>query len=324
LSTPSSGWWHVVKPYLDTALEMPARTICRARISRLTRASEQRRVPRWRSTMDGELTSDNPPQPVRLARRPAEGTRNMSNQYDADIVARYDQSFAMMPLRRYVELPSVYQVLGDVTGLSILDIASGTGYYTRELRRRGAARAVGVDLSEDMVRAARSREEQERLGVEYVLGDAGALQCLGDFDIVTGIHLLHYANSPQHLNGMCHSVATHLKSGGRFIGYQVNHDLSREPHYYDKYGFNVRISERAADGHPFTFSVRFGDYRSPDITAYYWSKESQEAALRNAGLTGIRWAVPAPSPEGVQEHGTDFWADVMRSPFELIVTCLKH
>jgi ubiquinone/menaquinone biosynthesis C-methylase UbiE len=252
-----------------------------------------------------------------------EEMRNMSNQYDADIVAQYDQSFTMMPLRGYVELPSVYQILGDVTGLSILDLACGTGHYTKELRRRGATRAVGVDLSEDMIRATRSREEKERLGVEYVPGDAGALQRLGDFDIVTGIHLLHYANSLEHLNEMCQSVARNLKSGGRFIGYQVNYDLSREPHYYDKYGFNVRIPEQGVDGHPFTFSVTFADYTSPDITAYYWSKESLEAALHNAGLTAIRWAVPAPSPDGIQKHGTDFWADVMRSPFELIVTCRK-
>ena len=57
-----------------------------------------------------------------------------------------DRSFTEIPLRRYVELPSVYQFLGDVTGLSILDLACGTGYYARELRRRGAARVVGVDL----------------------------------------------------------------------------------------------------------------------------------------------------------------------------------
>ena len=39
----------------------------------------------------------------------------MSNQYDADIVEQYDRSFTEIPLRRYVELPSVYQILGDVT-----------------------------------------------------------------------------------------------------------------------------------------------------------------------------------------------------------------
>lgn len=247
----------------------------------------------------------------------------MGSQYGADVVAIYDQSFTLVPLRRYVELPSVYQILDDVSGLSVLDLACGTGYYAKEFRRRGAERVVGVDLSEDMIRATRSREEAEPLGVEYVVGDAGSLEHLGDFDVVTGIHLLHYANSVDHLEGMCKSIAGNLNSGGRFIGYQLNYDLSREPHYYDKYCFNVRISGDAADGHPFTFSVTLGDYASPEITAYYWSKESLESALQAAGLTEIRWVVPTPSFEGIEKHGVDFWADVMQRPFELIVTCRK-
>jgi|SRR4029453_9581906 SAM-dependent methyltransferase len=247
----------------------------------------------------------------------------MSNQYGADVVAIYDRSFTLIPLRQYVELPSVYQILGDVTGLCVLDLACGTGYYAKELRRRGAARVVGVDLSEDMIRATRSQEEAEPLGVEYMVGDAGALEHLGDFDIVTGIHLLHYANSLEHLKGMCKSISRNVVSGGRFIGYQLNYDLSREPNYYDKYCFNARFSVNAVDGNPFTFSVTLGDYTSPEITAYYWSKESLESALQAAGLTEVRWVVPTPSPEGVEKHGTDFWADLMRKPFELILICRK-
>ena len=191
----------------------------------------------------------------------------MGDQYDADVVAQYDRSFIEIPLRRYVELPSVYQILGDVSGLGVLDLACGTGYYAKQLRRSGAARVVGVDLSEAMIRATRAQEQREPLGVEYVQGDAGALEQLGEFDIVTGIHLLHYAHSLRHLNGMCESISRNLKPGGRFIGYQVNYDITREPHYYDKYCFNVRIPRQAQDGQPFVFSVTLGDYTSPDMTA---------------------------------------------------------
>ena len=247
----------------------------------------------------------------------------MSNQYGADVAEAYERSFTMIPLRRYVELPTVYQILGEVNGLSILDLACGTGYYTRELRRRGATRVVGVDLSEDMISAARSREDEQDRSVEYMVADAGALQHLGDFDVVTGIHLLHYATCVEHLNGICQSISKNLRSGGRFIGYQVNHDISREPHYYDKYRFFVQIPEAVVDGQPFTFSVAFADFMSPPITAHYWSRHLLEAALEQAGLTRIRWIVPAPSPEGTDTHGARFWEDVMRSPFELMIECWK-
>jgi ubiquinone/menaquinone biosynthesis C-methylase UbiE len=247
----------------------------------------------------------------------------MYDQYDADMVARYDESFTLIPLRRFVELPSVFRVLGDVAGLSILDLACGTGYYANEFRRRGASRVLGVDVSEEMNRATRAREKRERLGVEYVLGDAGALEHLGDFHLVTGIHLLHYATSFEHLKGMCEGISRNLQSGGRFFGYQLNHDICRAPHYYDKYCFNVRISEDVEDGQPFTFSVTLGEYTTPEVIAHYWSRESLESALRNSGLTDIRWVVPTPSREGIEEQGADFWEDLKRNPFELIVTCRK-
>jgi ubiquinone/menaquinone biosynthesis C-methylase UbiE len=247
----------------------------------------------------------------------------MSDPYDDDVVAQYDRSFVEIPLRRYVEQPSVYQVLGDVTGLGILDLACGTGYYAKELRRRGAGRVVGVDVSDAMIRATRAQEEKEPLGVEYVQADAGALERLGDFDLVIGIHLLHYAHSAEHLNGMCQSISRNLKAGGRFIGYQLNHDVARQPHYYDKYCFNVRISEHAGDGQPFVFSVTLGNFTSPEITAHYWSRETLTSALHDAALTDVRWVVPMPSPDGIERHGVDFWSDVTRRPFELIVTCRK-
>ena len=86
-----------------------------------------------------------------------------------------------------------------------------------------------------MIRATKAQEEKEPLGVEYVRADVGALERLGDFDLVIGIHLLHYASSREHLNGMCQSISRNLKPAGRFIGYQSNYDIASKPHYYDKY-----------------------------------------------------------------------------------------
>ncbi|MFE2144000.1 class I SAM-dependent methyltransferase [Streptomyces sp. NPDC059456] len=46
--------------------------------------------------------------------------------------------------------------LGGVSGLDTLDLACGYGYNTRLLARGGARRAVGVDISEEMIRLARA------------------------------------------------------------------------------------------------------------------------------------------------------------------------
>lgn len=45
------------------------------------------------------------------------------------------------------ERAGVLVACGDVTGLDVLDLACGTGFYTRILRSSGARRVVGVDVS---------------------------------------------------------------------------------------------------------------------------------------------------------------------------------
>ncbi|WP_437964251.1 class I SAM-dependent methyltransferase [Sorangium sp. So ce260] len=55
-----------------------------------------------------------------------------------------------------------------IEGKSVLDVACGDGDDARLFRQRGAARVVGVDVSERMITAARrrEREEQRSIGVE--------------------------------------------------------------------------------------------------------------------------------------------------------------
>jgi 2-polyprenyl-3-methyl-5-hydroxy-6-metoxy-1,4-benzoquinol methylase len=53
----------------------------------------------------------------------------------------------------------------------VIDIASGEGFYTRMIRQRGAAKVTGVDLSEKMIGLARASEAQQRLGIDYIVGD---------------------------------------------------------------------------------------------------------------------------------------------------------
>ena len=53
------------------------------------------------------------------------------------------------------------------------------------------------------------------------------------------------------------------------------------------------------------------------------SMRRKRKRTREAALTEIRWVVPTPSPDGIAKQGADFWADVMRRPFELMVICRK-
>jgi 2-polyprenyl-3-methyl-5-hydroxy-6-metoxy-1,4-benzoquinol methylase len=75
-----------------------------------------------------------------------------------------------------VEEYTVLEVLGDLTGLSVLDLACGEGYYSRLFRANGASRVVGVDLSEKMIELARASEAQSPLGIEYAACDVAVFR----------------------------------------------------------------------------------------------------------------------------------------------------
>ncbi|MCX5149290.1 MULTISPECIES: class I SAM-dependent methyltransferase [unclassified Streptomyces] len=65
--------------------------------------------------------------------------------------------------------------LGGVRGLDTLDLACGYGYNTRLLARGGARRAVGVDISEEMIRLARAHGVIGADGVGALEGAVGAV-----------------------------------------------------------------------------------------------------------------------------------------------------
>ena len=70
--------------------------------------------------------------------------------------------------------PEHVELCGDVEGLEVLDLGCGTGYFAREMARRGA-RVTAVDLSPKMLAHARRLESEDPLGIRYVESDAAAI-----------------------------------------------------------------------------------------------------------------------------------------------------
>lgn len=66
------------------------------------------------------------------------------------------------------------EFLGDVRGLRILDMATGTGRAALSLAKQGAI-VTGIDASAEMLEVARKRAADAGLSVEFVQGDAHAL-----------------------------------------------------------------------------------------------------------------------------------------------------
>ena len=118
----------------------------------------------------------------------------MTTNYNP-IAEQYKRS-KQQPWRTYIECFTLMELVGDLRGMAILDVACGEGFYTRMLRQRGAARVSGVDLSQGMIDLARSQEAQHQLGIEYLVADARELPEMGRFDVIVAAYLLNYARTP--------------------------------------------------------------------------------------------------------------------------------
>ena len=79
---------------------------------------------------------------------------------------------------------------------SLLDLGCGEGYVARNLARRGCRQLDGVDMSVEMIHRARLREDEDPLGIRYLVGDARDLSILGNtrYELVLAVFLFNYLN----------------------------------------------------------------------------------------------------------------------------------
>ena len=84
----------------------------------------------------------------------------------------------------------------DLTGKTVLDVGCNAGFYSMEMKRRGAERVVGIDSEELYLAQARFAAEVNGLDIEYrsmSVYEVGALGEKFDFVIFMGVlyHLRH-------------------------------------------------------------------------------------------------------------------------------------
>lgn len=241
----------------------------------------------------------------------------MSSQYD--VLAKISEFTAQAPIRKYFEEFTFFKALGDISGRSVLDVACGTGVYSRRLKQRGANRVVGLDSSEGMIGYARHVESQAPLGIEYVVQDAASAGALGSFDVVTATYLLHYAASKQELNAMCTALHRSLKPGGRLVSICMHPDIHvTRREYYRPYGFEIH--SRGQEGDEVHMVSAFPDVPFK-ISAYMWMRPAYETALRAAGFQDIVWCSPEIAPEGLSAHGAAYWQPYLDQPHAAVFTC---
>jgi tRNA (mo5U34)-methyltransferase len=85
----------------------------------------------------------------------------------------------------------------DLTGRSVLDIGCNGGFYSIEMKRRGAARVLGIDSDEGYLAQARFAAEMTGQAIEFRHLSVYDLAALGErFDIVLFMGVLYHLRHP--------------------------------------------------------------------------------------------------------------------------------
>jgi tRNA (mo5U34)-methyltransferase len=88
-------------------------------------------------------------------------------------------------------------VPADLSGRSVLDIGCNGGFYAMEMKRRGAARVLGVDFDNDYLAQARFAAEVLGFDIEFRKLSVYDLAALGErFDLVLFMGVLYHLRHP--------------------------------------------------------------------------------------------------------------------------------
>jgi len=122
------------------------------------------------------------------------------------------------------EWPNLRALLPDLHGLAVLDLGCGFGWFCRWTRQQGAARVLGIDVSEKMLEQAVAATRDA--AITYTRADMEKLELPPDsFNLVYSSLALHYV---ENLGGLISAVYRSLVPGGSFV-FSVEHPIFTAP-----------------------------------------------------------------------------------------------
>lgn len=122
-------------------------------------------------------------------------------------------------LSDFTARPRVLELLGELTGSRVLDLGCGEGYVARELRRRGAVRVHGFDISTEMVAlATAATAPEDRDALLFETADLGRPLDVpdGSFDRAVAVFLFNYLTCEETAS-VLETVRRAVGEGGRFV-----------------------------------------------------------------------------------------------------------
>ena len=112
-----------------------------------------------------------------------------------------------------IEIPQLFQLIGDVKDKTILDIGCGAGGHDRKLIQLGAKSVLGIDISKRMIEEAIKNNDSD--SIKYQVLSMNELEKIDEkFDLVVSSLAIHYVED---YDNLCKKVYNLLNDGGYFV-----------------------------------------------------------------------------------------------------------
>jgi SAM-dependent methyltransferase len=122
------------------------------------------------------------------------------------------------------EWPVLRALLPELRGRRVCDLGCGYGWFCRWASGQGAARVLGIEVSERML--ARATADSENSAIDYLRSDMELVELPeSSFDLVYSSLALHYV---ENLSGLIRQVSRALVTGGNLV-FSVEHPMTTAP-----------------------------------------------------------------------------------------------
>lgn len=176
----------------------------------------------------------------------------------------------------------------DLAAKSVLDIGCNAGFYAMEMKRRGAARVLGLDSNEEYLAQARFAARVNALDIEFRRMSVYDVAALGEkFDVVLFLGVLYHLRHPLLALDLIHDHAV-----GDMLVFQSMQRGSDQVDMLDT-NYDFWTTELFnSDGFP---KLHFIEHKFADDWTNWWipNRACVQAMLRSAGFRIVR----NPEPE---------------------------
>lgn len=209
------------------------------------------------------------------------------------------------------------KMLPDFQGKNVLDLGCGYGWHCIYAKEQGAAKVIGIDLSEKMIEKAKQNSKQLVIGYHQMPVEDIQFED-EEFDIVFSSLTFHYIAN---LSAVFSKIHRFLKKGGSFV-FSMEHPVFTSKKEQDWFTDESGNRLHWPVDHYQNEGIRQTNFLGHNVVKYHRTVASIINAVIESGFTIQQISEPGPSEEIIAKYPE--MKDELRRPIFIMISALKY